>query len=143
MKTAAIAIWTLVYGVLWNILGWAGNNVLLGSVWDAVGTQATPGFEPPYSGLAREGMTLVPDFIYAFGFVWMFAHMRTQTIASAVSLALVMELFVVVVYLAMVTSGFLPWPVAVQTSFLALVVFIVTAPILPIVARRGQQPKGA
>lgn len=143
MKLAAIVIWTLIYGVMWNILGWLGNNVLLGAAWDSVSAQATPGFEPPYSGLAREGMTLVPDFIYAFGFVWMFAQMRTQTIASAVSLALVIELFVVVVYLAMVTSGFLPWPVAVQTSVLALVIFLATAPILPMASRRGQQAKRA
>lgn len=143
MKFAAIIIWTLIYGALWNILGWLGNNILLGSVWDAVSAQATPGFEPPYSGLAREGMTLVPDFIYAFGFVWMFAQMRTQTIASAVFLALVLELFVIVVYLAMVTSGFLPWPVAVQTSVLALLIFVVTAPILPMVLRRSQQLKSA
>jgi hypothetical protein len=141
MKARAIAIWTLAYGVLWNLLGWLGNNILLGSVWDAVSARATPGFEPPYSGLAREGMTLVPDFIYAFGFVWLFAQMRAQTVASAIFLALVLELFVIVVYLAMVTSGFLPWPVAVQTSVLALVIFLVTAPVLPIVSRRGQQPK--
>lgn len=81
-------------------------------------------------------MTLVPDFIYAFGFVWVFAQMRTQTIASALFLALVLELFVVVVYLAMVTSGFLPWTVAVQTSLLALAIFLVTAPILPVTLRR-------
>lgn len=86
-------------------------------------------------------MTLVPDFVYAFGFVWVFAQMRVQTIASALSLVTVLELFVLVVYLAMVTSGFLPWPIAVQTSVLALVIFLVTAPILPMALRRGQQPQ--
>jgi hypothetical protein len=143
MKVVTIVVWTLIYGVLWNVLGWLGNNLLMGDAWDAVNAQATPGFSPPYSGLAREGMTLVPDFIYAFGFVWAFAQMRVQTIASALSLALVLELFVLVVYLAMVTSGFLPWPVAAQTSVLALVIFLVTAPILPIALRRGQQQKSA
>lgn len=139
MKAATIAVWTLTYGVLWNVLGWLGNNLLLGNAWDAASAQSTPGFSPPYSGLAREGMTLVPDFIYALGFVWVFAQMRVQTVASALSLALVLESFVLVVYLAMVTSGFLPWLVAVQTSALALVIFLVTAPILPIAMRRRRQ----
>ena len=136
MKAASIVKWALIYGVVWNALGWLGNNLLLGSAWDAVSAEATPGFIPPYSGLAREGMTLVPDFIYAFGFVWLFAQMRRQTIAAAISLALVLELFVVIVYLAMVTSGFLPWLVAAQTSLLALAIFAATAPLLPIMTRR-------
>lgn len=143
MKASAIVVWTVTYGVLWNVLGWFGNNILLGSAWDAVGAQATPSFPPPYVGLAREGMTLVPDFIYAFGFVWLFAQMRTQTIRSALTLALVLELFVVVVYLAMITSGFLPWPIAMQSSALALVIFLLTAPILPIATRRNQPDSSA
>jgi len=125
-------------GVVWNVLGWLGNNVVLGAAWDAVNAQLVSDFAPPYSGLTREAMTLVPDFIYAFGFVWMFGQMRVQTVASSLSLALVLELFVIVVYLAMVTSGFLPWAIAVQTSMLALAIFIVTAPILPLAARPGQ-----
>ncbi|MBP6010966.1 MAG: hypothetical protein KBA31_01960 [Alphaproteobacteria bacterium] len=140
MKISAIVKWTLIYGVLWNVLGWIGNNIVLGPAWDAVGAKVTPDFTPPYSGLAREAMTLVPDFIYAFGFVWMFARMRVQTTASALSLALVLELFVIVVYLAMVTSGFLPWEIAAQTSLLALVIFLVTAPALPLVVRREDEP---
>ncbi len=138
MKITRIMVWTIAYGVLWNVLGWLGNNVVLGSTWDAVSAQATPAFVPPYTGLAREVMTLVPDFIYAFGFVWTFAQLRTQTVASAVSLALVLELFVLVVYIAMVTAGFLPWPIAAQTSLLALVLFVITAPILPLATQRAR-----
>jgi hypothetical protein len=138
MKIAAVVTWSLFYGALWNALGWLGNNVILGSAWDAVDAQLTPDFRPPYSGLVREAMTLVPDFIYAFGFVWVFRQMRVQTVTSSISLSLVLELFVIVVYLAMVTSGFLPWMIGVQTSLLALVIFLATAPILPLAARRGQ-----
>jgi hypothetical protein len=138
VKFGALLGWTLAYGILWNVLGWLGNNLVLGSAWDAVNAQLVPDFAPPYSGLTREAMTLVPDFIYAFGFVWVFGQMRVQTVASSIALALVLELFVLVVYLAMVTSGFLPWTVAAQTSLLALAIFVATAPILPLIARRGQ-----
>lgn len=141
MKIGPLLAWAVAYGVLWNLLGWLGNNLVLGSAWDSVNAQLVPNFAPPYSGLTREAMTLVPDFIYAFGFVWMFTQMRTQTVASSIALAFVLELFVLVVYLAMVTSGFLPWAVAAQTSLLALVIFVVTAPVLPILAR--QRPPAA
>lgn len=143
MKTSGLILWTLIYGVLWNALGWMGNNVLLGAAWDAVNASAAPAFQPPYQGLFREGVTLVPDFIYAFGFVWVFAHLRIQNAAAAVSLALVLELFVVVVYLAMVTAGFLPWPIAAQTSALALAIFLATAPILPLAMQKGRRPRSA
>jgi hypothetical protein len=135
LKSRDLAIWTVIYGVLWNGLGWIGNNLVLASAWDAVSLNANPGFPPPYTGLAREAMTLVPDFLYAFGFVWLFAHMRVQTVVSALALALVLEIFVIITYLAMVTSGFLPWTIAVQTSLLALVIFLATAPLLPIFSR--------
>jgi hypothetical protein len=138
-----VAMWTLIYGVLWNGLGWMGNNLLLGEEWDKVNALADPQFSPPYAGLAREAMTLVPDFLYAFGFVWIFIRMREQTVASATQLALVMEVFVLITYLALVTSGFLPWTIAAQTSFLALVIFIATAPILPLALRPRSRPSPA
>jgi hypothetical protein len=40
-------------------------------------------------------------------------------------------------YLAIVSAGFLPWQIAAPTSLLALAIFLVTAPILPL-ARRGR-----
>lgn len=33
MKLTAIVFWTLIYGVLWNVLGLLGNNLLLGDAW--------------------------------------------------------------------------------------------------------------
>lgn len=137
MKAPAIVIWTLVFGVLWNGLGWAGNNILLGSAWDAVSAQLSPDFAPPYGGLTREAMTLVPDFLYAFAFVWLFAQFREQTVAASIALVAVLWIFgVVITYLAIVTSGFLPWDIAAKTSLLALAIFLVTAPILPLATRK-------
>lgn len=141
MKPLAILGWTLGLGLLWNALGWFGNNLLLGTAWDVVGAQATPAFSPPFEGLSREAMTLVPDFIYAFGFTWLFSQGRTQSLAAAVRLVTVVWLVgACVTYLALVTSGFLPWSIAVQTSLLALLIFVVTAPILPLSRKRTAQP---
>jgi hypothetical protein len=131
-------LWTLVYGLLWNVLGWLGNNFVLGAAWDTANAQLSPSFSPPYSGLAREVMTLVPDFLFAFVFVWVFGRMRVQTVVSALALAVIVEICVVITYLAMVTSGFLPWQLATQTSVLALAIFLVTAPILPMARRRRE-----
>jgi hypothetical protein len=86
------------------------------------GRCSDPDFTPPYAGIAREAMTLVPDLLYAFMFVWLLSRMRTQSVFAALG--------VFVTYLAMVTSGFLPWELAVKTSLLGLVIFLTTAPIL-------------
>lgn len=136
MSVRSILVWSLVYGVLWNGLGWAGNNILLEADWDAIAAQLKPEFPPPYAGIGRELMTLVPDFLYAFMFVWLFSRFKDRSVGSAVSLVLIIELAVVITYLAIVTSGFLPWQIAAKTSLLALAIFVVTAPILPIASKR-------
>ncbi|WP_135210993.1 hypothetical protein [Vitreimonas flagellata] len=132
MSTMSILVWALIYGVVWNVLGWAGNNFLLEAGWDAVGAQLSPDFAPPWSPLTRELLSFVSDFVYAFAFVWLFAHGAQKSVAHA--LALVFVLWVsgaVMTYLAIVNAGFLPLEIAVQTSVLALVIFLATAPILP------------
>ena len=137
MSPLSIFVWTLVYGVLWNALGWAGNNFLLENGWDAVSGELTPDFAPPWSAPTRELFTFVSDFVYAFAFVWLFAGASKQTVSGALKLVLVLWLAgAVVTYMALVNSGFLPWPIAVQTSLLALAVFLVTAPILPLMKRQ-------
>jgi hypothetical protein len=142
MSLRAILVWSLAYGVLWNALGWAGNNILLEADWDAVGAQLTPDFAPPYSGVARELATLVPDFLYGFMFVWIFSRLRVANVRSAVALVLVLSLGVVITYLAMVTSGFLPWEIAAKTTALAVAIFILTAPIIAIArSKRGAQDR--
>lgn len=132
MSARAIVFWTLFYGVLWNALGWAGNNFILGADWDAAGVGLMPDFAPPWSGLTRELMSLVSDFVYAFGFVWLFSRMREQSVGASIALVFVVWLCgAAVTYLAIVNSGFLPWPITAKTSLLALVIFLATAPILP------------
>jgi hypothetical protein len=124
-------LWTLVYGVLWNGLGWAGNNFLLGEAWDIAKTDLQPNFSPPWTPLVRELMSFVSDFVYAGAFVWLFSQLRVQSATSA--LAVVTALWLsgaAVTYLAIVNSGFLPWPIALQSSVLALVIFVATAPFV-------------
>ncbi|HEX8901025.1 hypothetical protein [Vitreimonas sp.] len=137
MSAPSILIWTLIYGVLWNVLGWAGNNFILEAGWDAVSAQIAPDFTPPWSPLTHELLSFVSDFVYAFAFVWLFAHAAQKNVAHA--LALVFVLWVsgaAMTYLAIVNAGFLPLAIAVQTSLLALAIFLVTAPILPMALRK-------
>jgi len=137
MSAVSILVWTLIYGVIWNVLGWAGNNFILEAGWHAVGAQLTPDFTPPWSPLTQELLSFVSDFVYAFAFVWLLAHATQKSIAHALSLVFVLWVAgAVMTYLAIVNAGFLPLEIAVQTSVLALVIFVVTAPILPMTLRK-------
>ena len=140
MARHQVLLGTLAFGLLWNILGWLGNNLLLGEAWDAVGARLVPSFAAPWNGLVRELVSLASDFIYAFAFVWLFARVREQTMRSAIGLVLVIWLAgAATTYLAIVNSGFLPLSIAARTGFLALVIFVVTAPLLPWALRRVEK----
>lgn len=140
MAPRQLLLWTLAFGLLWNALGWLGNNLLLGAAWDAVSTRLAPDFAAPWGGLAREFVTIASDFIYAFAFVWLFARMQDRTTRSAIGLVLVIWLAgAATTYLAIVNSGFLPLSIAVQTGMLALAIFVVTAPLLPWALRRVEK----
>lgn len=140
MAPRQLLLWTLAFGLLWNVLGWLGNNLLLGAAWDAVGARLTPDFAAPWSGLARELVSLASDFVYAFAFVWLFARLHERTVRSAIGLVLIVWLAgAATTYLAIVNSGFLPASIAVQTGILALVIFVATAPLLPWALRRVEK----
>lgn len=135
---ASILVWTLIFGAAFNILGWLGNNFLLGGLWDQASAQVKAGFAPPWPPLVKEAMTLLSDFVYAFAFVWMFANARSQTTVFALKLAFVVWLIgAALVYLVLVNSGFLPAEIAVKTSLLALVIFLASAPVLAAVFRKS------
>lgn len=139
MSAASILIWTLIYGVVWNVFGWVGNNFILEAGWDALGGRLAPDFTPPWSPLAHELLSFVSDFVYAFAFVWLFAQAARKSVAHALSLAFVLWLAgAATTYLAIVNAGFLPLGIAVQTSVLALAIFLATAPILPMALRKTQ-----
>lgn len=131
-----ILLWTIVFGIALNILGWLGNNLVLGDLWDQANADVKAGFSAPWPDVVHEIITIVSDFIFAFVLVWVFANARRKTIAFALSLAVVIwvagpALF----YLVMVNSGFLPVEISVKTSILALTTFLITAPLLPVVIK--------
>lgn len=129
---------SLAFGVVFNLLGWLGNNLLLGEDWDAANAAVKSGFAAPWPNLVRELATLVSDFVYAFAFVWLFLNARRQTVVFAVLLAIVLWASgVALLYIVLVNGGFLPAGVAVKTSLLALVIFVAAAPVLAALARPG------
>ncbi|MFC2952999.1 hypothetical protein ACFOOP_13750 [Marinicaulis aureus] len=130
-------VWTFIFGLAFNILGWLGNNLLLGQLWDEAGAAAQAGFAAPWPPLIKEGVSLFSDFIYAFALVWVFANAREKSVAFALKLAFVIWLAgAALVYLVMVNSGFLPLEISVKTSLLALVIFLAMAPLLPAVIKK-------
>lgn len=136
---------SLAFGLVFNVLGWLGNNLLLGADWDAANASVKVGFAAPWPELVREAVELVSDFVYAFALVWLFANARRQTVSFAVKLSVALWVFgVALLYLVMVNSGFLPLGIAIKTSLLALAIFVAAAPALPMFARRaGPESKRA
>lgn len=131
-----ILVATLVLGLLLNLLGWAGNVFLLGDLWDQAGEIAPPPLPSPFPGLAHEALTFVSDFVFAFVWSCVFALARTGWGGRPLVLALLTGVLtwlggVPMTYLGIVNSGYLPANVAVATSLLALVTFVVTAPLMP------------
>jgi hypothetical protein len=131
-----VLLWTVVFGVLLNLFGWLGNVFILGDAWDAASEGVKVGFTPPWPSLVHELMTAVSDFIYAFALVWFYANSKRQNLTSALTIAFIIWVAgVVVTYLAIVNSGFLPWGIAVKTSILALTTFMVAAFFLPLLVK--------
>lgn len=136
-KQPSVILWTLVFGVVFNIFGWLGNNILLGELWDAAGSGAKFGFAPPWPPIVKEAVTVVSDFVYAFAIVWIFANARRQTVSFALQISFIVWLIgPALVYLVIVNGGFLPAEISFKTSLLALVIFAGAAPILPRVLKR-------
>ncbi len=110
-------------GFYMNLLGWLGNNLLLGAGWDAAGALISTEVRLPYSPLARELITLAPDFIYGLAMAWLYAQTSDRSIQFSFKFAAVFWTATVgVVYLAIVNSRFLPVDIAVQTTLLALAI---------------------
>lgn len=135
-----IVLWTVVFGIALNILGWLGNNLLLGDLWDQANADVKAGFAAPWPDVVREIITIISDFIFAFAMVWVFSNAQSKSVGFALKLAIVIwvagpALF----YLVMVNAGFLPVEISVKTSILALSTFLVAAPLLPAVFK---EPRG-
>ena len=136
VPVSKILLWTLVFGVMFNLLGWLGNNLLLGDDWDLANAGVEMGYNPPWSPLVKEIITVVSDFVFAFSIISLFAIAGKRTVGTALKLAgLVWVVGVAILYLVLVNSGFLPIDIAWKTSLLALAIFVLGAPILPLVIK--------
>ena len=131
-STGRILVVGLCFGLFFNLLGWVGNNLLLGGDWDAAAALAVNSVELPYSRLAREIVSLVPDFVYGLTMVWLYSGTVDRSTGGTASFVFVYWLATVaIVYLAVVNSKFLPWEVSVKTSLLALILFLPAIWLLP------------
>lgn len=120
----------LAAGVVLNVLGWVGNQLVLGDMWAEALASA-----PPDSGyqrsVANEIVSLLPDFIYGINLAWLYALIRPRLGATAVSAGISVLLIWLVgpftTYLAITNTGWLPLPLTAASTLLALVTFVPAA----------------
>lgn len=130
----------LLLGVLLNLLGWLGNAVLLREEWRAALSVAL--VRPRDRGLPGELVTLVPEFVYAAAWVWLYLQVR-EARGRGVWTALLVGVAVWAVgaataYVGVASAGFLPPRIALLTSGLALASFVAISWLLPLLLdRRG------
>jgi len=118
----------LAAGLLMNVLGWIGNQLLLGPLWkDAIQTVV-----PLRSRTwVNELVSLVPDFMYGIAIAWLFAVLaqtRGRSPRTALTAALVIwAISVVPTYLGIANSALLPAGLAAATTLVGLVASVPTA----------------
>ena len=118
----------LAAGLLMNVLGWIGNQLLLGPLWkDAIQTVV-----PLRSRTwVNEVVSLVPDFMYGIAIAWLFAVLaqtRGRGLRTALTAALVVwAISVVPTYLGIANSALLPAGLAAGTTLVGLAASVPTA----------------
>ena len=118
----------LAAGLLMNVLGWIGNQLLLGPLWkDAIQTVV-----PLRSRTwVNEVVSLVPDFMYGIAIAWLFAVLaqtRGRGLRTALTAALVVwAISVVPTYLGIANSALLPAGLAAATTLVGLAASVPTA----------------
>jgi uncharacterized membrane protein len=118
----------LAAGLLMNVVGWIGNQLVLGPLWkDAIQTVV-----PLRSRTwVNELVSLVPDFMYGIAIAWLYVELargRGPGLGKAVTAALaVWAVTVVPTYLGIANSGLLPVGLAAATTVVGVVSAIPTA----------------
>ncbi len=122
----------LLLGLYMTIFGWLGNNLLLGDDWDRAGELAANSVVLPYPDLAREGISLVFDFVYGLCMAWLYAKTSDRSLGFSLRFAAVFwTTSVIVFYAAAVNARFLPWDIAAKTTLLALAIGVPIVFVLP------------
>jgi hypothetical protein len=117
----------LAAGLLMNLVGWVGNQLVLGPLWkDAIRT-VVPLRNRTW---VNELLSLVPDFIYGIAIAWLYvelARSRGPGLGTAIIAALVVwAVTVVPTYLGIANSGLLPVGLAAATTVVGVVSAIPT-----------------
>ena len=126
----------LVTGVILNATGWAGNVFVLGSMWDQAVAVAPPPLHSPFSPLPHALLQFVSDFVFAFVLCFVFRLASPGWRRSRLSLAFLCAIVVwlggvPMAYLGLVNGGYLPAGISTATAVLALITFLIVAPLLP------------
>lgn len=122
----------LALGLYMTVLGWLGNNLLLGADWDRAGELAANKVVLPYPDLAREGISLIFDFVFGLTMTWLYAKTSDRSLGFSLKFQMVFWLATVIVfYVAAINSRFLPWEVAAKTTALALAIAVPIVFMLP------------
>lgn len=137
-------IWVgLLIGFLLNLTGWLGNNFILGSMWDEVGTTLTP--VAWRASIWSDVFSLVPDFIYGLAIAWLIVKLQ-GTHESSLTVAVSAGLFISLVggittYFAIANSGFVPWNLALASFGLVLATKLPLAILAGALLLRNPAPK--
>jgi hypothetical protein len=129
---ARVIVVGLGLGLYMTVLGWLGNNLLLGADWDRAGEVAANNVVLPYPDLAREIISLLFDFVYCLTMTWLYSKTIDRSIGFSMKFQAVFWFATLVVfYVAAVNSRFVPWEVAWKTTALGLVIVIPIVFLLP------------
>ncbi len=119
--TAVMRIGLLI-GLLLNITGWLGNNLLLGDLWQEAAKSIPDSSwrDSPW----RDLFSLAPDFLYGIAIAWLVNQLNAIS-AATTSNGIKAGLFVSLVggittYFAVANSGFVPWSLGVASILLVL-----------------------
>jgi hypothetical protein len=119
-------------GLYMTVLGWLGNNLLLGADWDRAGELAANNVVLPYPDLAREIVSLTFDFVYGLTMAWLYSKTGDRSLGFSAKFQAVFWLATLIVfYVAAVNSRFVPWEIAWKTTALGLVIAIPIVFALP------------
>jgi len=126
----------LISGFILNLTGWAGNVFLLGPMWEHAVALAPPPLRSPFSPLAHALLQFLSDFVFALVLCVVYRLASAGWRGSQLQLAFLCAVLVWVggvpmAYLGLVNGGYLPAGVSLATTILALVTFLLVAPLLP------------
>lgn len=125
-------------GIVLNFTGWAGNVFLLGPMWNDAVKLAPPPLASPFPPLPHVLLQFLSDFIFAFVLCWVYRLAVKGWAGSRLILAFACSGIVwlggvPMCYLGLVNGGYLPGSISILTTALALVTFMIVAPLLRLI----------